>query len=66
MSSNSLSDNVFKSTVLSGLASLKSELAEVKSDLRCVEQKQQVGVSGGGAPTLLHTSQLPFVGARLV
>ena len=42
MSSNSLSDNVFKSTVLSGLASLKSELAEVKSDLRRVEQKQQV------------------------
>ena len=29
-----LSDNVFKSTVLSGLASLKSE---VKSDLRRVE-----------------------------
>ena len=42
MSSNSLSDDVFKSTVLSGLASLKSELAEVKSDLRLVEQKQQV------------------------
>ena len=42
MSSNSLSDDVFKSTVLNGLASLKSELAEVKSDLRLVEQKQQV------------------------
>ena len=26
----------------------------------------EVGVSGGGAPTLLRTSQLPFVGARLV
>ena len=25
-----------------------------------------VGVSGGGVPTLLHTSQLPFVGTRLV
>ena len=37
---NPLSDNVFKSTVLSSLASLKSELAEVKSDLRRVEQRQ--------------------------
>ena len=40
MSSNSLSDDVFKSTVLSGLSSLKSELAEVKLDLRHVEQRQ--------------------------
>ena len=37
---NSLTYNVFKCTVLSSLASLKSELADVKSDLRRVEQRQ--------------------------
>ena len=30
------------------------------------EDEGEVGVSGGGAPTLLRTSQFPFVGARLV
>ena len=35
---NPLIDNVFKSKVLSGLSSLKSVLAELKSNLRLVKQ----------------------------
>ena len=35
-----LIDNVFKSTVLSSLSSLKSGLAELKSNVRLVEQRQ--------------------------
>ena len=32
-----------------------------------IKKTKEVGVSGGGAPTLLRTSQLPFVGTtRLV
>ena len=33
---------------------------------RLLPELSEVGVSGGGAPTLLRTSQLPFVGTRLV
>ena len=31
-----------------------------------VSMNKEIGVSGGGAPTQLHTSQLQFVGSRLV
>ena len=63
----SMNSDQVKSTIFKAITHLN--VAEFIV-LECVNGEKlveaEVGVSGGGARTLLRTSQLPFVGARLV